>query len=300
MTTPHTHRALLNADRAARLRTQPARWANIARNARAEPDRPERWRPARDALWRLLDTHLPTDARVAVVGAGNADDLPLTRLAARASEVVLVDLDAHSSRHARRREPRALRRRIAVTEHDITAGAADAIAAAAARAEVPDPPPVPEAPLPDAPYDLVIGDLLYSQLLYPALLDLDIPDTRRRAILARYAPPLTRGVVARLHASTPNRQVLHIHDPLAWWPGHPQPIALAAILAAAHRDPAAALRLATRGHGPRESDPRHALAALRIPLQATALWRWPFAADVDYLACATLAGAPTTRPPSRS
>jgi hypothetical protein len=286
--------ARLHAEHAARLRSQPARWANIARNARAEADRPARWRPARDALWQLLDAHLPA-ARVAVVGAGNADDLPLTRLASRATEVVLIDIDAPAARAGRRREPRRLRRRIGVIEHDITAGAADAIAAAAARGDVPNPPPVPEAPLPGAPYDLVIGDLLYSQLLYPALLDLDVLEARRRAILARYAPPLTRGVVARLHASAPYGHVLHIHDPLAWWPGHPQPITLAPILGAARSDPVAALRLAARGRGPHESDPRHALAAFRIPIRATALWRWPFAPGVDYLACATLSGAPTER-----
>jgi hypothetical protein len=37
---------------------------------------------------------------------------------------------------------------------------------------------------------------------------------------------------------------------------------------------------------------RPALGALAIRTQAKALWRWPFAADVDYLTCATLAGAP--------
>ena len=149
---------------------------------------------------------------------------------------------------------------------------------------------VSEAPVPGAPYDLVIGDLLYSQLLYPALVDLGVPAARTSAYLVRYAPRLTRSVVARLHVSAPGGLVLHVHDPIAWWPGHPQPVTLEQILTAAERDPVAALALAAQGQGPRDSDPRAALSSFAIPVRATAMWRWPFAAGVDYLACATLAG----------
>lgn len=62
------------------------------------------------------------------------------------------------------------------------------------------------------------------------------------------------------------------------------------VLKIAQRDPEAALRLAARGQGFPNSDPRAALAAFAIPIRATALWRWPFAPAVDYLACASLAG----------
>lgn len=47
----------------------------------------------RDALWQLLDPLLSPTARVAVLGAGNGDDLPLDRIAARARDVSLIDLD---------------------------------------------------------------------------------------------------------------------------------------------------------------------------------------------------------------
>jgi hypothetical protein len=141
---------------------------------------------------------------------------------------------------------------------------------AAARGEVPAAPVISEAPLPGAPYDLVIGDLLYSQLLYPALVDLDVPTARTTAVLARYSPMVTRSVVARLHVSAPDGHVVHIHDPIAWWPGHPQPVALSQILAIADLNPEAAVRLAARGTGPRESDPRAALTAFAIPTRATA------------------------------
>jgi hypothetical protein len=150
----------------------------------------------------------------------------------------------------------------------------------------------PDDPLPGAPYDLVIGDLFYSQLLYPALLDLGIDRERIDAVIAADAPPLTGAVVARLQASAP--VVVHVHDPLAWWDGHEQPVSLDEILDLAASDgPEAGLALAARGSGPHEGDPRAALAKLDLTPTATALWRWPFAEGVDYLACATLTGRRT-------
>lgn len=275
---------------------RPALWANVRRNARAEPDRPRRWRAARDALWNHVLPYLPAGGRVAIVGAGNADDLPLTRLAHRAAHVALLDLDPHAARAARRREAMRLRRRIGVVEFDATEGAADAIArTAAAGTAVPTLAERPEAPLPGAPYDLVIGDLLYSQLLYPALHDLGVPEARRRACLARHSPALTDLVVARLHASSPNGNVTHLHDMLGWWPGHHQRMSARALLECAASDPVAALALARRGVGPHESDPRDALRRLGAPSDATALWAWPFKPDVTYLVCATTVPGPLPR-----
>ena len=108
----------------------PATHANTARNARAERDRHVRWAPARDALWEFLDVHLPDGARVAILGAGNCDDLPLERIAGRAGGVNLIDLDTRAIRAARRRLPRRLRCRIDVVEYDVTGGVADVIAVA--------------------------------------------------------------------------------------------------------------------------------------------------------------------------
>lgn len=266
----------------------PATVANTARNARAEIGRHARWGPARAALWRTIDPRLIDGARVLIVGAGNGDTIPLDRIAARATEVTLVDIDPSAIRSARRRQPRRLRHRITLLEHDITNGAANAISAAAARGEVPDAPAISEAPLPGSPYELVIGDLLYSQLLYPALRDLDVPLFRTQAFVDRYAPVLTRGTVARLEISAPTGNVIHVHDPIAWWPGHQQPVTLELLLEIARTDPTAALRLAARASGPHQSDPRAALRALSIPILETVLWHWPFAPTVDYLACATI------------
>ena len=273
----------------------PAAAANIARNARAEVGRHARWAPLRDSVWQLIDPLLPAGARVAIVGAGNGDTIPITRLAARAGTVTLIDLDGPAIRSARRRQSRRQRQRINLVVHDITCGAADAITAAAVNAKVPDRPLILETPLPGAPYDLVIGDLFYSQLLYPALVDLEAPTARTAAVLDRYGPMLTRAVVGRLHASAPEGHVLHIHDPIAWWPGHPQPVTPELILETGERDPAAALSLASLGSGPHQSDPRPAIRALSLPITTTAIWRWPFAPNVRYVVCGTVArtsGAP--------
>ncbi len=282
--------------------------ANASRNARAELGRRRRWAPARDALWGFVGPLIEDGARVAIVGAGNGDDLPLRRIARRAGTVTLIDLDLRAARGTRQRLGRAERAKVEVIGHDVTEGAADAIVLSAlsgpggrsgtGAVDLPDlaankggkgrPHPRTASPLPGAPYDLVIGDLFYSQLLYPALVDLAVDPDRRAETLVRHAPSLTRDVVARLHASAPC--VVHVHDPIAWWDGHEQPVTVGEVLAAADDDgPDAALALAARGIGPRESDPRTAFTDLGLIPTATALWRWPFAPGVDYLACATLA-----------
>jgi hypothetical protein len=272
----------------------PCRVANASRNAEAGFGRRRRWGPARDSLWDFVGPLIGDGARVAIVGAGNGDDLPLRRITRRARSVALIDLDPLAARRARQRLGRAERAKVDVIGHDVTEGAADRVVL-----EVADLPDIAAEsggdgrPLPGAPYDLVVGDLFYSQLLYPALVDLGIDPDRRAETLMRQAPPLTRAVVARLHASAP--RVVHVHDPIAWWDGHEQPVVPEDILAVAGPDPEAALALAARGVGPHESDPRAALADLGLSPTATALWRWPFAPGVDYLACATL--APGDAPP---
>jgi hypothetical protein len=273
---------------------RPAADANAARNARRERGRRARWEPTRDALWALLEGRLVPGARVAVVGAGNGDDLPLGRIAAAAGRVTLIDIDARTAERARGRVRRGLRRRIRVLEHDVTAGAADRLVAEARAAPgVAVPPPAAPVgePLPGGPYDLVLGDLLYSQLLYPALLDAGVPAERRRAVLGRDGAALTGAVVARLHASAP--VVVHLHDLACWGNGYAQPVELGAILgAAAAGDVDAALAIADGTKGPREADPRPAATALGAPVLDTRLWRWPFVEGVDYLVVATVAGRP--------
>jgi hypothetical protein len=273
-----------------RLRA-PCRVANASRNAEAGFGRRRRWRPARDALWDFVGPLIEDGARVAIVGAGNGDDLPLRRIARRAESVTLIDLDPLAARRARQRLGRAERVTVDVIGHDVTEGDADAIVLATLTGEETDPvsATVGERPLPGAPYDLVVGDLFYSQLLYPALIDLGVDPDRRAEALVRHAPPLTRAVVARLHASAP--RVVHVHDPIAWWDGHEQPVALEEILAAAAAGLGleAVVALTARAVGPYESDPRAALADLGLTSSDTALWRWRFAPRVDYLACATLA-----------
>ena len=140
------------------------------------------------------------------------------------------------------------------------------------------------------PYDLVIGDLLYSQLLYPALVDLAVPAAGCPRSSRRYAPRLTRSVVAR-SMSPPRADSCSTSTIRSRGTGHHQPVTLEQILAAAKARPRSRARPRRARTGPRDSDPRAALSELVIPVRATALWRWPFAPAVDYLACATLAGS---------
>jgi hypothetical protein len=266
----------------------PASRANKQRNARATAARLERWRPARDSLWALLDPFVAAGARVAVVGAGNGHDVPLRRLAERAERVDLIDLDARAARGARGRLPAGLRERVAVVRQDVTAGIADELARVAARGDLPAPREAPLEPVGAGAYDVVIGDLLYSQLLYPALRDSPLQPERVGVVLARIDRPLVTSVVRRLHASAAGGVVVHVHDPLGWWAGHPQRVTLEEILEAAETDCDAALVLVARGHGPTACDPRAIALELGCEPVATALWRWPFQEGVDYLACATV------------
>ena len=171
---------------------------------------------------------------------------------------------------------------------DVTAGIADELARVAARGDLPAPREAPLEPVGAGAYDVVIGDLLYSQLLYPALRDSPLQPERVGVVLARIDRPLVTSVVRRLHASAPGGVVVHVHDPLGWWAGHPQRVTLEEILAAAETDTGAALALVARGHGPTACDPRAIALELGCEPVATALWRWPFQDGVDYLACATV------------
>jgi hypothetical protein len=272
---------------------RPATRANARRNAGADTARARRWQTARDACWALLARHVPPGGAVAVCGAGNGDDLPLRRLAAASGRLDLLDVDPAACRAAARRLPRDLRRRVRVLDADVTDGLADRIVASAAARRRVAPAQLEPAlrrlaglPLGDPPYDLVVGDLLYSQLLFPGLVDAGLDGEASDAVLEAAGQPLTDAVVRRLVAAAPGGTSVHVDDPLAWWPGHEQPFAVDDVLAAAARSSEEALALVARGNRPIGSDPRPALAGR---IAETAWWHWPFAPDVDYLVCATVA-----------
>jgi hypothetical protein len=257
------------------------RAANASNNAKGDAARHRRWRPARREAWALLDPWVAPGARVAVVGAGNGNDLPLRRLARRARRLDLVDVDADALRRARRR---ALGPRRAVGLHvdDVTGGAADAIVAAAPGApEVRA--PVPDGPVADGGYDVVVADLMLTQLLYPALRGRGLDGRAIDAVLLRDGQRLTDAVVARLHASAPGGVVVILHDLLGWWDGHPQPFTLGQVLRHAATDPDGALALARRGSLPYGCDPWAATRRAGARVVETRVWRWPFAPGADYL-----------------
>jgi hypothetical protein len=248
--------------------------ANAANNAKGDAARRRRWRPARASAWALLDPEVAPGARVAVVGAGNGDDVPLGRLARRAARVDLIDLDARALEGARRRARRTSRHDVRALEEDLTGGAADAVLAGR------PPVAVPTAPVGDGPYDVVVCDLVLTQLLYPALKAAGrLTGAEIDAVLLRDGQRLTDGVVARLHAAAPGGTVVILHDLLGWWAGHQQPFRLDELLA---RDAAAALKLARRGSLPYGCDPWLATRRAGAQVVRTALWRWPFSPGADY------------------
>lgn len=261
--------------------------ANVARNAAGGgAARRRRWRPARDALWAVLDRHVPAGATVGVLGAGNGDDLPLRRLARRAGRVDLIDLDPVALRRARR-AARWRGSHVHSLIEDVTGGAADSIIQRALGEDVRVQLPAP-APIGSGAYDVLVTDLMLTQMLYPALVDSGLGQTTINETLLRDGQPLTDTVVARLHASTPTGLVVHVHDALGWWEGHPQPFTIEETLSIAHR-PLSLMALARRGHQPSGCDPRQASQRSGAQVIDTAYWKWPFAAETDYLVCATVA-----------
>ena len=261
--------------------SRPAREANLARNRLARAGRAERWRPARDALWALLDRHVRPGASVAVVGAGQCAR-PSADAAARACR------DGRPDRPQRRPEPpRAACR---------AAGAARARAGAALRRDGRCRRPdrvrrpcvvashvdvaVPRKPVGRGRYDVVVGDLFYSQLLYPALLDAGLASHRigcRARRLRSAAVRRGRRAAARLgRARRPRPRPAGLVGATT---AHPP--SLEAFLA----DDAA---LAAEP-GPRGCDIAGALQRCGQRVVDRALWRWPFADGVDYLVEAMVA-----------
>lgn len=276
--------------------TSPVARANAGRNARGDRARHARWAPAREAAWALLERNAGTGSRVAVVGAGNGDTLPLRRLAARAAQLDLVDLDPAALRRARRRCGLGGRRSVGLLAGDVTAGRADAVVARAlARplrtgirsAEVGG--SIHASPLTGRAYDLVVADCLYTQLIYPALADSSLDGRAIDRVLLEHGQRLTNALVADLHAAAPGGVVVHLHDVLGWWEGRRQPFALDDVLARAATDTGAALRMVARGSRPYGCDVRAALGRIGAEIVETAFWRWPFGGGVDYLVCATVA-----------
>jgi hypothetical protein len=258
---------------------------NAAGSGRA---RRKRWGPVRNALWELLAQHVKDDARVAIVGAGNGDDLPLRRLARRAARVDLIDLDAAALGRARRRVRFA--RHVHTVREDVTAGAVDAIVQRANGKPVTVALP-PPTPIGHGPYDVVISDLLATQLLFPALHDSGLRGPEIDKVLLDDGQALTNSVVARIHAAAPDGLVVHLHDVLVWSDSHKQPFPLDTVLALAETDPAAAFTLAQQGNVPFGCDPLTASRSVGAKLTDTAFWRWPFAPGTDYLVNATVTRA---------
>lgn len=266
-----------------------ARAANARNNAMYQSLRLDRWRDVRGAVWDVLDPLLASDARVLVVGAGNGDDLPLTRMAGRVAHIDLADIDADATRRARERLAPADRARVHALELDVTDGAVDRILRGAVgswwRQPRIDP---PTGPIGAGSYDLVLGDMLYTQLLHPALIARGMTRAQQTKFMRRYDDVLRDALLQRLHASAhDDGVVVHIHDVACWARDHAQPLTVAAAL----ENPEAALARLRRHD---RCDPHVGLERLGITSTATAWWHWPFEPATSFLVRASIAPARAT------
>ena len=262
--------------------------ANARNNGVHQELRLERWRSTRDALWQLLDPLVGDGARVALVGAGSCDDVPLARILERAAHVDLVDFDSSSTARAiARTDPRHVDR-VSVIEHDVTGGSADLVLRAIRDdTELPEHLPLPYDALGSGDYDLVVGDMLYTQLLHAGLLALGIVGDRQHELMRRYDPHLTMALVQRIQASVaPGGHAVHVHDVACWASAHDQPMTLEAAL----EDPFWSWP-SLRRHD--NCDPHLALGRLGSDVIDSAWWEWPFEPKKRFLVRGTVARVAT-------
>lgn len=263
-----------------------ARGANATNNAMHQDLRLERWEAVRDSLWNLMAPVVPFDARIALVGGGSCDDVPLVRLLDRASHIDLIDFDSTSTARALARVPDAARERIGVIEHDVTGGSADMMLRAVRdQTELPDALPLPYDALGSGDYDVVVGDMLYTQLLHAGLIALEVFGDPQRELMRRYDPPLVNALVQRIQASlAPGGHAVHVHDVACWTAKHTQPMELDDAL----RDPEQCwTRLARHD----DCDPFLHLGRIEAEIVDTAWWGWPFEPNKQFLVRGTVARA---------
>ncbi|MCB0877865.1 MAG: hypothetical protein KDC46_02645 [Thermoleophilia bacterium] len=270
-----------------------ARSANAVNNSMHQGLRLDRWGAVRDSLWSLLDPITRTGARVALVGAGSCDDVPLLRLVHRAGSIDLIDFDPDSVSRAVARVPRGRRRVIRFVETDVTGGSADVVLRAVRDgSRLPEALPLPYGKLGSGDYDVVVGDMLYTQLLHSGLLALGVHGRRQHELMRRYDPHLTNALVQRIQASLARGgHAVHVHDVACWTKGQDQPVSLDDAL----EDPDGTWRRLRRHDA---CDPHLVLERLGASISDTAWWRWPFEPRKQFLVRAsvartTLAG-PTT------
>lgn len=263
-----------------------ARSANATNNAMYQDQRFERWAGVRDELWRVIDPLLAEGARVALVGGGSCDDVPLARMLARAAHVDLIDFDTTSTERALDRVADADRDRISVIEHDVTGGSADQVLRAIRDdAPLPDSLPLPYDALGSGGYDLVVGDMLYTQLLHAGLIALQVFGARQHELMRRYDPPLVNALVQRIQASlVTGGHAVHVHDVACWASGHDQPMELDEAL----EDP---FWTWTRLRRHDDCDPHLVLGRIGADVVESTWWGWPFEPNKQFLVRATVARA---------
>jgi hypothetical protein len=142
---------------------------------------------------------------LAVLGAGNCNDLDLPALAARFREIHLVDLDDEAVRLARQRQPAEVARRLVLHAPVDLSGAFDRLAAWKGKPAT----PAELARLPAAslekilaalpgPFDVVMSSCLLSQLMHSCYLALGVEHPQLQLIAAALGLAHVRSLAALL------------------------------------------------------------------------------------------------------
>lgn len=261
--------------------------ANASNNALHQQLRMDRWASVRDELWRVLEPVITAGDRVALVGAGSCDDVPLARIVDRAGSVDLIDFDPDSTARATARLDASQTGRVHTVTTDVTDGCADLVLAAVRdEAPLPEALPLPYGALGRGDYDVVVGDMLYTQLLHSGLISLGVFGERQHELMRRYDPHFTNALVHRIQASlAPGGHAVHVHDVACWASGHDQPMTIDEAL----EDP---FWTWTRLRRHDACDPHLVLGRIGADVVASTWWQWPFEPNKQFLVRATLVRAP--------
>jgi len=165
-----------------------------------------RWEGFAEHRTRLTALALePPGQTLAVLGAGNCNDLDLVALAARFREIHLVDLDEEALRRARDRQPQEVARRLVLHAPVDLSGAFDRLAAfkdkpatAAEQARLPAASAQKVLAALPGPFDVVLSACMLSQLMHSCYVALGLQHPQLHMMAAALAVAHCRSMAAML------------------------------------------------------------------------------------------------------
>ena len=165
-----------------------------------------RWEGFAEHRVRLTDLALAAPGQtLAVLGAGNCNDLDLPALAARFREIHLVDLDEEALRRARERQPEAVAAKLVLHAPVDLSGAFDKLAAfkdrpatAAEQARLPAESTRKVLAALPGPFDVVLSACMLSQLMHSCYVALGLQHPQLHLMAAALAVSHLRSLAAMI------------------------------------------------------------------------------------------------------